>query len=254
MNQITETLRHQMEEAAALPADDPRREEVVRQLLAAGPEAEQVWLDLSRETEQWRLALRHVDPPEGLHRRLHAIPAEAPAASRRLVLRAWLVSAIAATVLVAVSAVWITGNGGANAAPAFAALAVDKHLNDPSLTVQSSDPAIIEASFQGHLPYEVRMPHTTINASYQLIGGSMSMLGEKPVVYTRWTRNDQMFALYQFCSTDFRMPERIAEPITVLTPRPGQSDYQVTLWSEAHCAYALVEEQPGQSIADDGAM
>ncbi len=92
------------------------------------------------------------------------------------------------------------------------------------------------------------MPETMIDPTYRLVGGLKSRIDDKPVVYTRWERDGQVCAVYQFCKQDFPMGGDLAAPQKIRTPRPGQSDYEVTLWTEDHCAYALVAEQGAREL------
>ena len=46
-------FRRLMSESACLPEDDPQRQQVVREIVARGPDVEQEWLMLLRDDERF---------------------------------------------------------------------------------------------------------------------------------------------------------------------------------------------------------
>ena len=244
MNDKRELLYRRMEEVATLPADDPLRQQVVEQIAEQAPELEDNWLELLREDEQLRLELRRVDIPAGLAETLMTIPESdhVSRSHRRLVL--WSVSSLAAAVVI-ISVIWSVAMLGSvdvdQARQALATLAAKRHMDQPTLTVPTADAKLIETTFQNHLPYEVRMPQ--LDASFQLVGGAASTLDGQPVVYSRWTRGDQVYSLYQFCAADFSLPdELVRQALTCPNPAAPDRPCRVVIWTEDHCAYALVNE------------
>src|SRR6266542_435282 len=69
-----EQLRRRMGEVAALPHDDPARQELVQHISQIDGAAEQEWLALVAEDERLRIDLARVTPPADLEARLLAIP------------------------------------------------------------------------------------------------------------------------------------------------------------------------------------
>ena len=224
--------------AAALAPDDPVRLKVLAEVTAAGEWAEQEWLDILRFDEDTRVALQHTDTPANLHENLRHIPGDAPIKSQRFRLpRPYLSAAAAILVLVSVVTFMTTSTVSAQS---IASLTVDNHLkNYPGLA--SSDPAQVERSFQTLVDWPVHIPD--LGPGYELIEARACRIKGKSVICTRWLRDGQTYALYQFCPLEFSLSSDLPEePITV-SPDNANADYTVRIWKASRrCGYALLTE------------
>ena len=100
-----EDVRRRMPEAVLLPPAHPLRQAVIEHLAVTDGPLEREWLELVKEDERMRVELARVKPPSpDLHRRLMDIPAQTPVLPSR-VGRWWLVVAVAAVLIIAVTAV-----------------------------------------------------------------------------------------------------------------------------------------------------
>lgn len=233
-----------MDDAVLLPDDDPRRREVLQQLDDADAGIQLAWADRLRENERLRLALRHVDVPEGLEQRLSGIPATVrrpwwgwhPTGWRSAALFAAAV--ITTVAMVTLSRTSTTGTI-ADAASRLAALAIDDHAGRPALTVATGDPREVEKRLTSSAGFMVRIP--ALDEPYTLLGGRVCSFGSRPIVYTRWRKDDHDHSLYQVRLTDFGLPDDLL-PTTVTTPpTPGHPiGHRVVIWAQEAFAYALV--------------
>ncbi len=239
-------LRRRMEEVAALQADDPRHEEVFRQISQSGPWAEQYWLELLRDDEKLRLLLRHVHPSEDLRERLLKIPATT--ALPRMKVRRALVSAGVAVICLIV-AVWVilpamrTGPTLAEATRELAVLAAIDHVKRSELTVETAIPSEIVARFKAAAKFPVSIP--VLGEEYNLLGGRVCKFGTRPIIYTRWRRRGREYSLCQVRPTDFDLPREFPTQVVSVPAQPKEhAGYRVVIWSEGHCAFVLVCDDP----------
>ena len=246
MSQDKEILRRRMGEVASLPVDDPQRQETVRQILALGPEVEEEWLDLLRDDELIRLALGRADPPTGLEQMLRSIPDQAPSQRVGRFRGALWGSGIAAAIIVALT-LWLMVGGRGNALSTggakdrLAAMASQLHGLSPALTLETSQPWRIESELDGYLPEPVRVPK--LREGFQLVGAIPTMLDGHRVVITRWRCPEgHDCSVYQFCAQDFDLPPRLPREKLIAAAGPGKPRYQVVIWNEDHCAYAMVTQ------------
>lgn len=244
-----ELLRRRMEEVAALPPEHPDRQAVVREISAIDGQLEREWLELLRHDEQMRLELGRLDPPPGFEERLLKIPAQHAQRRSWFSLSRRSLAALAAMVVIgALGALAFFASsraGRAEVVSEFASLAMASHESRPELSVVSSDWQVLEAKLQDGLPYDIQRPQ--LDGGMELVGGKVTTLAGKPVVYTRWKAGGKTYSLYQFCAKDFGI--RGALERQTVTPKVGGGGHcEVIVWTEAHCDYALVVEgdQSGQ--------
>ncbi len=241
-----------LEDAVLLPDDDPRRREVLQRLDDADPRTQLAWTDRLRQSERLRLALRHVEPREGLEQRLLRIPDTVrrpwwgwrPTSWRRAAVLAAAVITIAAIVTLLRTS---TPGTIADAARRLAALAIDDHAGRPVLSVASADPREVETRLTTTAPFAVRVP--ALDDPYTLLGGRVCSFGSRPIVYTRWRKDNRDHSLYQVRLTDFGLPDDLL-PTTVTTPpTPGHPiGHRVVIWAQEAFAYALVCDGADQAI------
>lgn len=249
-------LRQAMEEVVSLPADHPRRQEVLRQVEAAGEWAHTYWADLVRDDEQLRMELRHVPAPEGLNERLKTIPEQMNATSRwQWMPRSRVAAMLAAACLVLVALLIMNLRSQPQefeqAIQHVARLAVDDHLKRPELSVATSEPAQVASHLQPHVAFAVDVP--PMDKALSLVGGRICTFDERPIAYTRWRDREQEgkeHSVYQFCAADFDLPEQFM-PMRIKVPAvPGRSQaYEALIWSAGECAYVMVCETPASSAA-----
>lgn len=245
-----EQLRQAMEEAVSLPADHPRRREVLGQIEGAGDWARTYWAELLGDEEQRRLELRNVPAPEGLHERLRAIPDQVDAAHRRhwpMQYRVAATLAAACLVLAAILAANLRSESPSfeQAVQHVANLAVDDHFQRPELSVATSDPAHVASRLQPHVTFAIDVP--SMDHALSLIGGRICKFDEHPIAYTRWRegeRDGKKHSVYQFRAADFDLPEQFM-PVRIEVPAvPGRSPaHEVLVWSAGECAYVMVCEE-----------
>lgn len=239
----TERLRRRMGEAAPLPPDNAQRRAVEAEIAETDGWAEKEWLELLREDEQLRLELQRVPVPPGLEERLDAIPGQAPHSSASG-LRRWF-GLTAAALLIAVTGVLLYVNRmGAQAERlrSVAALSAEDHFEASELTVKTTERAAVATALSGEVPFKVKTPD--LGQGFALLGARKCALDANAVILTRWERDGQTYSLYQFCPTDFDLPLKFRRRI--LTPEgtpSGGNSWQVLLWTEAGCAYALVSQE-----------
>ncbi len=246
--QDRERLFADMGEAAALPADHPRRREVLARVQQAGAWAEDEWIALLAADERLRVELARVPVPAGLRERLLDIPPALPAAERG---RGWrrtaaALAVVAAMVLAAVVAwPWLSSEGRAEAAiERVAGLAVTNHEHRPVLTVESSDPSAVRDALSGATKMPVELP--LLGRGYRIEGGRICRLAERPVVYTRWEYDGREHSLFQFDLEDFGLKDGFTErTASIRSEGPPFATHQVVMWSDGRCGYALVCEQGG---------
>lgn len=235
-----ELLRRRMEEVAALPAEHPDRQAVVREISAIDGALEREWLDLLRHDEQMRLDLARIDPPPGFEERLLKIPAQHGARRPWFLRSRRSLAAVAATVLIGVLGTFAflasSRAGRAGVISEVASLAMAGHESSPELAVLSADWQVLTAKLQGGVPFGIQRPQ--LDGGMQLQGGKVTTLGGKAVVYTRWTSGGKTYSLYQFCAKDFGIRGVLQRQ--AVTPKVGDGRCQVIVWTEGHCDYALV--------------
>ena len=239
MNDATiEQLKREMEEVIALPEGDTKRQQVLDRIAQAGAEAEAYWLSLVNEDEQIRLALKRVDTPQGLADRLNTIPdhADTPAPKTFKLQR---YASLAAMIIIGVLIFIVSQPQTVQATESLAMMAITHHNNQTDkLDITSDDPRQVEKTLARGVHFPVGMPK--MDPAYKLIGGSLCLLGEHHVIYTRWEKDNKRYTLYQFCkpmyNIDADMPDHEVLPKTA-------NRFKVVFWSkDSLCAYALVEE------------
>ncbi|MCH8210228.1 MAG: hypothetical protein IIB99_02535 [Planctomycetes bacterium] len=254
-NHTENDLRRRMEDAASLPPDDPSRQEVLRRIEEAGTWAEQQWLELLMENEQVRLALRHIQPPQGLEEELLLIPS--PTVPRRWFTRTRLLSrSVAATYLllaVGFGLIWLQHRPPlSEATQHLAMLAIRDHVKRPELTVQSTDRSEIEARLKPLAAFPISIP--TLNSGYELVGGRVCKFDSRPIISTRWQYRGRDHSLYQVRLGDFDLPrEFVPQVVTAPSIPPNPGAHRVVIWSDGQCAFALVcvDGQKGHEPPND---
>ncbi len=243
---IPRELKREMNEAALLPAGDPRREALLPRIEEAGEEATQLWAELIGENERLRMALRHASVPEGLEERLRQIAETAPLPWWRPRIRG---AAIIAAALLAIAALALLLRSPArppvaDAASRLAALAIRDHSGHSHLAVESSDPAEVESGLAGSSTVAARVP--PLDDRYRLVGGRACRFGELHTIYTRWIKDGRDHSLYQVRRSDFDLPPDLL-PVEVATPpTPGSpAGHRVVIWADGPDAYALVCDGSG---------
>lgn len=250
-----QALRQAMEKAAALPPEDPRRQEVLERVEAAGEWAREEWAELVSEAERLRLALRDVPAPEGLPQRLKAIPAQTQATPPRAWGRRYRTAAVLAAACLLLAAGLLVNLR--SQPPALeqtklhlARLAVEDHAERPELSISSGEPEQVAHQLQPHVAFAVNVP--PIDHALSLVGGRICSFEERPIAHTRWRYDGETHSLYQLAAADFDLPEQFM-PIRIEVPAvPGQSQaYDVLIWSAGECAYVMVCEGPLPIMADN---
>ena len=233
-----------MEDAVLLPEDDPRRREILQRLDDADPDIQLAWADRLRESERLRLALRHVEPRGGLEERLLRIPGTVRRPWWGWRPTGWRSAAVLAAAIITTAtivALLRTSSTGtiADAASRLAALAITDHAGRPVLTVTAAVPREVEAGLTTLAPFAVKVP--ALDEPYTLVGGRVCSFGSRPIVYTRWRKDNHDHSLYQVRLADFGLPEDLL-PTTVTTPpTPGHPiGHRVVIWARDVFAYALV--------------
>jgi len=265
-----EQLRRAMAEAVALPTDDPARREVLARVREAGDWAQAEWVELVELDERLRMQLSRVEVPEGLERRLLAIPGETAEGAGRSAGEGWrwgvfrrrsVVAAMAAAVLLgALLAVLFLSVRSADSRPALmqiAELAVADHRSGSALTIQSTDPDTVYTALADASPLAVQ--RADLGPRYRLEGGRACKFDDLPVVLTRWDRDGRPHSLYQFHPEHFGMPDRITRQDLWLTNEGDRgathtaAAHRVIVWVQDGEGFALVceEEDPLATEPDD---
>ena len=93
----------------------------------------------------------------------------------------------------------------------------------------------------------MRVP--ALDDPYTLLGGRVCSFGSRPIVYTRWRKDNRDHSLYQVRLADFGLPVNML-PTTVTTPpTPGHPiGHRVVIWAQEAFAYALVCDGGDQAI------
>ena len=190
-----------------------------------------------------RLDLRRPQTPNGLVDRLLSIPEEMPR-PRRSIARRWYYSAAAAVLLVCAATGWGLRRGGPrgeNQLDTVALLAINNHLNEAVLPIESSDGDRLSTELASGVHFSVMMPD--LGPEFSLVGGGASILGTHPVAHSRWEADGKRFSLYQFCPKQFSMPPRtFNEIVAPKGPCASGKDCRVLIWSDGECAFALVAD------------
>jgi len=251
--QDREELRRDMAEAAALAADDPQRERVMRRVQEVGVWAENEWIELVEIDERLRLGLPRVSTPAGLQDRLLAIPAVSLTGSglqQRDIVQA---VAVGMTLMVVLVAGWLSlaeKPTEAQITENIAMLAASDHLRAPVFSVRSSDPSEVQTALARATTLPVRLP--AFGPDYQIQGGRICRFDEHPVVYTRWQHQGRAHSLYQFQLEEFGLPQgSLDRNLSVALPSTSVPTQRVVMWSEGICGYALVCEEYGEDSIGD---
>ena len=237
-------LRRRMHDATMLPPDHPIQQQVRRDVTDAGDWAQEEWLELQRESEEVRLALRAVTLPAGLEQRLLDIPNTSVQRHRR---RRFPFAAVAAVLIIV--AVWATVVSWPHAQSTerfitrVASLVAIDHSSRPELTVLVDDTRGIMEQMQPIAPFEIRLTAAPIAAT--LIGGRICRFDEGPLMLTRWRAGGRELSLYQLRLADFGLaPNLPRREIDAPTGERDTRHCRVRLWSDDHFAYAIVSDGP----------
>jgi hypothetical protein len=253
-----EELRRRMEEAALFAPEEPARQAMVREISQRGGVLEQEWLALLEENERLRIDLARVNPPAGLQERLLAIPQHDHPRMRwwfrpPLFSQRWI-GAVAALLAVAFGLIALLGHWEprqARAVQTVASLAMASHEAHPQLVIASSDWDEIERAIDREFRFEIRRPE--MPPEVQLVGAAVTTLAGSEVLYTRWREPDGTYcSVYQFCALDFGLKRPL--PRQVILPGVGDIDgrpFEVIVWSEGHCDYALVRKAEPREAPQD---
>ena len=236
-----EQLQREMAEAAALPAADPRRQEVMRRLQDAGAWAEDEWVALLDVDERLRVELPRVPTPAGLEERLLAIPEE-PSLPRRGLRRRHMVAA-AALVLVGggLLTLLLRDRDPPQLIREIGLIAIGDHMAGPHLMIETSDGPTLVTALEGQMHFDLKLPK--LGQGFRLLGGRKCAFDRNVVGYTRWERGGHEYSLYQFCPKDFGLPSDF--PRRAVVPDHGGKDgaCDALVWTENGCAYVLVAER-----------
>ena len=264
-----EQLKQRMSEAAALPAHDPLRLEVSREVVAAGETMERLWLEMVAEDERLRLELLHVQPPVGLQQRLRQLPeGETTTGFPGPIGLATFARAAAVAALVALGAWALLGpdafvrRGGpisVNSDPPSSEKTVRRiqtlgqatldhvahhHVRHPNILKKVSGNAeALQRDLNAAVDFEVRIPN--LGKDYRLLGANLCRIEGVEAVCTHWVKNGQRYTLVQFRRDQCDLPAVFKKQL--VTPddtRPYRPDAlpQAIFWSEDSIAYALVPE------------
>jgi len=242
------TLEDRMHEAVSLDHSDPRRLEMLREIVEAGEATEQQWLELVERDERLRLDLLKVDPPSALAERLRELPNGTPdvvASPWRWFVRR--LPALAAVVAMAVGMTWLTvaalhdePTEGFDSLGRFAVDHYYYHRSGPML-LPTSNAKAIESRFGDRVDYTVRLPQ--MDAAFKLLGATICELDGHDVICTKWDRDGKTYTVYQFCATDHGLREAFERRTVRARDSAGQRDeHDVVFWTENHCAYAMVTD------------
>jgi len=251
---VHDDFQRRMEEASLLGADDPKRQALIMEIQQAGEVAEKSWLDALQENEQLRLALRHVQPSDGLQSRLLQI-ADQSVPLRRHLKNNWI-GAAAIVVLLLTAVLIVIAQSMRNPVlaeqiHALAMLAVHDHDKRPELVVESDEPAAVVSHLGSLVSFPVRIPNLNdshggnggAGGDYRLLGGRVCKFDSRPLIYTRWQCRGSDCSLYQVRLSDFDLPrEFLPQEVQVPATPTDPIAHRVLVWPDGQCVYALVEE------------
>ncbi len=247
-------LQRRMNECAALDASDPMRRDLLREIVAAGEEACEQWISLVADDERARLELLDVDPSSSLRRRLLELPdttpdAEAPSAPAvvgSIRQRAWMrpLMSMAAAVLIGAT-VWLalgplSPTASAAKLQAFGGAAVEHHLMDMPMIIQTGDVGQLDQRLRGTVDFAYHLPDLTKDG-YTLVGARPCHLKGKDIIQSQWTRDGKLYSVYVVCPPDFDLPSSF-DHCEIDLPASDGSQRRVTIWSGKDCVYAIVPE------------
>ena len=232
------TLRQLMAEASALPPDEPQRQELERRIGNEGAWAQQEWSLLLRENACLRTALQEVDVPQDLERRLLAVR-ETAVRRRTFVGRwRWPIATVAAALFMIGVVELMQSRTDSSRLQTVVLLAIDNHLNDQHVSVQTADPRQLEQALEGQVPFDVLIPD--LGSDLQLVGGRKCKLGTHPVAYSQWNGPDGDYSLFQFRPDDFGVSERISQTLVrSQEPAGAQHPGGAWIWTEGPHGYVL---------------
>ena len=243
-----EDLRRRMQEAASLPTSDPARVALMNDIVDAGEWASEEWLALVTADEMLRLSMHRVNVPSGLENSLLGLSNESAPGNGRLVFKFnRRVAAIAAVLVIGVGVVGATlainASGPSSELRQLAMFALDHHCIH--LPQQIETPGVAPTEFikqvGNDIPFDARLPNRVIHASNaRLIGGRACRLAARPVVFMRWEHAGKKISVYQFCAKHFDLPESVSGTIEIDEPWLAELNCKVIVWTEEHCAYAMV--------------
>lgn len=257
MNEPTEQpdeLQRRMHECAALDASDPMRRDLLREIVAAGHEACEQWIEIVADDERARLELLDVEPSSSLRRRLLELPdtapeVDAPAVVGSIRQRPWMrpLMSMAAAVLIGVT-VWLalgplSPTASAAKLQAFGGAAVEHHLMDMPMIIQTGDVGQLDERLRGTVDFAYHLPDLTKDG-YTLVGARPCHLKGKDIIQSQWTRDGKLYSVYVVCPPDFGLPASVERcDIDLTQPASDGSQRRVTIWSDEDCVYAIVPQQ-----------
>ncbi|HDZ22143.1 hypothetical protein LCGC14_0302130 [marine sediment metagenome] len=239
--QERDQLQRDMAEAAALPAGDPRRQEVIHRVQEAGAWAEDKWVALLDVDERLRVELPRVSVSVGLEERLLAIPEEFSLSRRSL--RRWSITAAAGLVLVCggLAVLFLSGRGPTQRIHQIGLTAIGDHMFGQQLTIETSDEPALIAALKPQVHFDIKLPQ--LGQGFHLLGGRKCSFGRHTAVYTRWERDGYEYSLYQFCPKDFGLPREFSRRTVVSDDGGTDGECDALIWTENDCAYVLVAKR-----------
>lgn len=240
-----------MGEAAALPSEDPVRQELEAEISRQGLWAEKEWLDLLSQDEHCRLALRKVPVPPDLEAKLLAIPEQGRVKRITAVRKVKLMATIGTCALALLLAAFFLSRSAwrqDSSLQTMALMAINEHLNDRHVDIKPKEGVLFESQFSGHTSFRVRIPD--LGPELQLLGGRHCTLGIHPVAYSLWTSKQGEYSLFQFKLADVEVsPISSPRQISPKTPVLAGSPCEVLFWSEGDSGFILVADR-GEFLKD----
>ena len=235
-----ERFSRSMGEVAALSPEESLRREIERDVKRHGSWAQEEWRALLREGECLREQLRAVSVPDDLQQRLLEIP-DAGLPKRWSPRRRWPMAAgLAAAVALSVTGFLVVRNAiQSSRLQTLALLAINNHLNDPHVSVETRDAIELGRALSEELPFEVVVP--ALGEGFELSGGRKCKLGTHPVAYSLWDSPGGRFSLFQCRPQDFGLPARIRRKVIRANPPAVKGELRsVLLWADVTGGYVLV--------------
>ena len=250
-------FRRRIGEASALPSGDPLRREVEEEITHLGTWAEEEWLALLEEAERLRLELNRVEVPYALQERLMAIPGQIGKpqnslrkSSRISLMLKWL-GAAAAIIMVFIAALWMANFPLLNKKDLLirnekdlqnlALLAMNHHLTDHPVTIQTTDSIILAKELSNLMPFSVKIPD--LGSELHLVGGTPCSLDSHPVACCLWKGPGGKYSLIQFRLDDFALsPQPKRKLVHQKWSAPGEDGYycEAMAWTDGERGYILV--------------
>lgn len=236
-----ERLRKAMGEAASLPPEDPLRQEIEQVISQEGEWAEKEWLEVLKQDEHFRIALKRVDVPANLETLLLEIPKVE--GSRKTSSTILLVSTVAVVVLfiAALALFFSPKNGTSQVLQMLATLAINDHINNRHLKVETSNPVEFKEKLNGKVPFDVLVPQ--IGSDFKLAGGRPCKLGQHPIVYSLWKTSRGEYSLFQLKLSDLGLSSlQGTHLVKPKDPVMSHSPCEVLFWSKGEFGFILVAD------------